>query len=182
MKLIIGLGNPGTEYAHTRHNVGFLLADFLQQHWNFPAFTPNKKFSADISEGLQGGEKILLVKPTTFMNNSGELVQALINFYKLAPTDIFVIQDELDIPFGTYRIATDSSAAGHNGIKNIIERLGTQQFTRLRIGIGTSEQSTACLRDAHTFVLNRFTTEEESALEKLFPILEQAVNTCIERK
>lgn len=190
MKLIIGLGNPGKEYTCTRHNVGFLMVEYLRSKWNFPDFSLNKKFSAEISEkilssenspadGFGVNEKIILVRPNTFMNLSGVAVRALLDFYKLTPTDIFVIQDELDIPFGTYRLAADSSSAGHNGIKNIIEHLGTQTFTRLRIGIATTEQSTACLKNAHQFVLDRFTSEEETALETLFPTLEQEVKKFI---
>jgi PTH1 family peptidyl-tRNA hydrolase len=219
MKLIIGLGNPGKEYVQTRHNVGFAVMDFLRFEWGFPDFAPNKKFSADISEGMVGppnpdesgfgaspeklrlgaSEKVILVKPLTFMNLSGVAVRALVDFYKLTPADVFVIQDELDLPFGTHRLATDSSAAGHNGIKSIIEHLGTQQFHRLRVGISpqnsaagqapkssasgqaTSDQSTSCLRNAHDFVLDRFTSEEESVLEKLFPTFKRLANEFIEK-
>ena len=181
MKLIIGLGNPGREYARTRHNVGFRVVDFLCAFWGFPAFAPNKKFSAELSEGSLDGEKVVLVKPVTFMNLSGMAVRTLLDFYKLTAADIFVIQDELDIPFGTHRLATDSSAAGHNGIKNIIEHLGTQAFTRLRIGIATPEQSTVCLRNAPDFVLDRFTLEEEASFEKLLPTFEAIINTWVQR-
>ncbi len=181
MKLIIGLGNPGKDYARTRHNVGFQVVDFLCASWGFPAFAPHKKFSAELSEGSLGGEKVILVKPATFMNLSGTAARALLDFYKLTAADIFVIQDELDIPFGTHRLATDSSAAGHNGIKNIIEQLGTQAFTRLRVGIATPEQSTTCLRNAHDFVLDRFTLEEEASFEKLLPTFGAIVDTWIGR-
>ncbi|MEI8103582.1 MAG: aminoacyl-tRNA hydrolase [Candidatus Moraniibacteriota bacterium] len=192
MKLIIGLGNPGKEYTCTRHNVGFLMAEYLRSQWSFPDFSLNKKFSAEISEGLLGpeklrlgvNEKIILVKPNTFMNLSGVAVRALLDFYKLSPADIFVIQDELDIPFGTYRLAIDSSAAGHNGIKNIIEHLGTQTFTRLRIGLSQRKPDEPCpyKNFAHDFVLDRFTPEEETALETLFPTLEQEVKKFIEQE
>ena len=179
MKLIVGLGNPGKQYAETRHNVGFMILDFLQSEWGFPAFTANKRFTAEISEGMHEAEKVILIKPATFMNLSGAAVRSILDFYKLTPADVFVVQDELDIPFGTHRLAIDSSAAGHNGIKNIIEHLGTQRFVRLRIGIATPEQSTVCLCNAHEFVLDRFTAEERAALEKLLPVFVQIADEWI---
>jgi PTH1 family peptidyl-tRNA hydrolase len=179
MKIIIGLGNPGEQYTNTRHNVGFMIIDELKKIWNFPSFSLNKKFDAEISEGIVSGQKIMLAKPQTFMNLSGVSVRKIIDFYKLTPADIFVVQDELDLTLGKYKIATDSSAAGHNGIKNIIEHLGTQAFNRLRIGIATDKQSTSCLRDAHDFVLDVFTSEEQTLIQNNFPSYLQEVEKCI---
>lgn len=180
MKLIIGLGNPGKEYDHTRHNVGFLAVDNLCKQWSFAEFSQNKKFEAEISEGTVSGEKILLIKPSTFMNLSGVAVRKIMDFYKLSPADILVIQDDLDILFGTYRLATDSSSAGHNGIKSIIEHLGTQTFTRLRIGIKLAER---CQLSAHDFVLAKFTPEEQKALEEtVLPNIEKEVQTFLTKK
>jgi PTH1 family peptidyl-tRNA hydrolase len=171
MKLIIGLGNPGKEYEHTRHNIGFTFLDHLKQEWGFSDFTLNKKFDAEISEGFHGSEKIILAKPQTYMNLSGTSVRKILDFYKLTPTDILVIQDELDLPLSKYKVTSDSSSAGHNGIKNIIEHLGTQQFKRLRVGIATAQQDAFCLRGAHDFVLGKFTSEEQKTLSQLFPLL-----------
>jgi PTH1 family peptidyl-tRNA hydrolase len=171
MKIIIGLGNPGKQYEDTRHNVGFMLLDRLRECWGFSGFSTNKKFDAEVSEGSVGGHKVLLAKPQTFMNLSGISVRKLLDFYKLAPEDILVIQDELDLPLGKYRVATDSSSAGHNGIKDIIARLDTQKFARLRIGIAAPGQNASCPHGAHDFVLGRFARDESKALEDLFPAL-----------
>jgi PTH1 family peptidyl-tRNA hydrolase len=179
MKIIIGLGNPGKQYEKTRHNIGFMILDELQKTSSFTDFSFNKKFDAEISEGNISGKKVLLVKPQMFMNLSGVSARKILDFYKLTPVDIFVIQDELDLPLGTYKIATDSSAAGHNGIKNIIEHLGTQTFTRLRIGIATEKQDTSCLRDAHDFVLNTFTTEEQALTQNNVPSYLQEIEKFI---
>lgn len=171
MKLIIGLGNPGKNYEKTRHNIGFMFLDFLKKEFLFPDFSFDKKFNAEISEQVFNNEKILLVKPLTFMNLSGETVRKILDFYKITNQDIVVIQDELDLPLGKYKVATNSSSAGHNGIKNIIEHLGTQEFSRLRIGIGTQDHNASCLLGAHDFVLSNFTQNEAETLHRLFPEL-----------
>lgn len=164
MRLIIGLGNPGKEYEETRHNAGFLFLDTLKGSWGFPAFVLEKKFMGLVSAGVKDGEKILLVKPETFMNRSSETVTALIGFFKLTPADITVIHDDLDLPFGTWKIATDSGSAGHNGVADIIEKLGTKEFRRIRIGIGRPEDE----RDPADYVLARFTPEEDRKLLDVF--------------
>ena len=171
MKLIVGLGNSGSEYANTRHNLGFLFADRLQKEWGFSEFTLSKKFSAEVTEGNCAGNKIMLAKPTTFMNLSGEAVKKILDFYKLTPEDLLVIHDDLDIAAGKYKIATDSSSAGHNGVQNIIDQLGTQTFKRIRIGIGETKDGEviACRLEAHDFVLGKITpaeTEKITAIEK----------------
>ncbi|MFA6383281.1 MAG: aminoacyl-tRNA hydrolase [Parcubacteria group bacterium] len=164
MKLIFGLGNPGKEYEHTRHNVGFEIVDKLQRDWNFSPWEFNKKFNAEISKG----NDTLLVKPRTFMNLSGEAVRSILTFYKLTPDDIIVIHDDLDIPVGKYKVATDSSSAGHHGVENIIEKLGTQKFKRIRIGIGedNSDEDT-CRLGAHDYVLDKFSEEEKEKIKNI---------------
>jgi PTH1 family peptidyl-tRNA hydrolase len=164
MKLIIGLGNPGKEYERTRHNVGFQLVDVLCEKWDFPDFAPEKKFSSLISAGVKDGEKILLVKPETFMNRSGEAVASIISFFKLTPADITVVHDDLDLPFGSWKESTDSGPAGHNGVASIIEHLGTKTFRRIRIGIGRPSDG----REAADYVLGRFGDEEQKKLPELF--------------
>lgn len=178
--MIIGLGNPGEKYAGTRHNVGFDFLDQLKDAWNFPEWEFNKKFNAEVSAGdyqpQTTNHKLILVKPQTFMNLSGEAVRALLNFYKLTPDDILVIHDDLDIALGKYKVATDSSAAGHNGVQNIIDQLGTQKFKRIRIGIGeeTAEGAIKCRLGAHDYVLGKFSEEEKEKIENIFPnILEE---------
>lgn len=169
MKIIIGLGNPGKEYANTRHNAGFLCVDFLQKEFGFEPFALDKKMSAEISGGMIGAEKVLLIKPNVFMNNSGTAVQTLLNFYKLSLPDIAVIHDDLDIAPGTYRTTISSRAAGHNGVQNIIDTLGTQDFFRIRLGIGRPTDVIGACMPSHDFVLQKFTPEELAALTELFP-------------
>jgi len=173
MKIIIGLGNPGNEYVSTRHNIGFAFADIIKEKWLFPDFEFNKKFNAEISKGSFNGNEIILVKPQTFMNLSGEAARAIMDFYKLAPEDILVIHDDLDIMIGKYKIATDSSSAGHNGIKDMIEKLGTQAFTRIRVGVGEEKDGAiVCRLGAHDFVLGKFKEEE---IEKMNSIKEEII-------
>jgi len=155
MKLIVGLGNPGKEYEGTRHNIGFRLLDALAE----APFKNEAKFKSDISELRLGSEKVILAKPTTFMNNSGEAVQALKAFYKLEDGDILVIQDEMYYAPGVFAFATNSGPAGHNGISSIQERLGTKETPRLRIGIGRPSVGTK-----EDFVLTKFSKDEESKI------------------
>lgn len=169
MKLIIGLGNPGKEHENTRHNLGFLLVDKLQKEFGFPDFSLNNKFSSETSEGNYNGNKILLAKPQTFMNLSGTAVKKILDFYKLTPDDLIVIHDDLDIPAGKYKLATDSSSAGHNGVQNIIDQLGTQVFRRVRIGIGETQdgETIACRLEAHNFVLGKISSEESEKINSI---------------
>ncbi len=160
MKLIIGLGNPGKKYEHTRHNAGFLAIDELAKNLELK-FKDDKKMKA----GVAKGPEIILAKPQTFMNESGVAVRALIDFYKIKPTDIVVIHDDKDIPLGEFRNQTDRSAAGHNGIKSIIEHLGTQNFRRLRVGIATPEMDK--YDDKADFVLGKFSKEEIKILDEV---------------
>ena len=134
MKVIVGLGNPGREYAQTKHNVGFMLVDALADKLGISTW--QEKFDALIAEGRLGTEKILLVKPQTYMNDSGRAVGPLMNWYKLSPEDLIVAHDDMDIPAGTIRIRKKGSAGGHNGIKSVLAHLGDEHFSRVRIGIG----------------------------------------------
>ena len=158
MKIIIGLGNPGKKYLGTRHNVGFEFLDKLKKELDFPEFEFNKKFNAEISTK----KETALVKPQTFMNLSGEAVRSILDFYKLSPEDILVIHDDKDIALGEYRLADDSSSAGHNGVQNIIENLGTQKFKRIRIGVGIETNL-----PSDVFVLQKFSEEELEKVEKV---------------
>lgn len=155
MKLIVGLGNPGKKYKATRHNIGFIFIDALQAGWNFPVFEFQKKFNAELSRENFQQEDIILVKPQTFMNLSGESVKKILDFYKMIPKDILVIHDDLDIAMGNFKIATNSSSAGHNGVQNIIDQLGTQEFRRIRVGIGqTKENAIICPPDMPVQIKN----------------------------
>ncbi len=175
MKLIIGLGNPGREYEKTRHNAGFVCVDFLRKEFGFEPFVMDKKMSAEISIGMIGKEKVLLGKSATFMNDSGIAIQALLNFYKLSPSDIIVIHDDLDIAPGTYRTTVSSRAAGHNGVQDIISRLGTQDFFRIRLGIGRPADTADTCQSSHDFVLQKFSPEELESLARIFPKVKEEI-------
>lgn len=174
MKLIAGLGNPGKQYEHTRHNAGFLAIDhFLKTH---DAIVCASKFNAQICEYHQGGEKVFLVKPQSFMNLSGEVLRELVHFYKLDPAkDLLVLHDEVDLPLGTVREGRDSGSAGHNGVQNIIDELGSKDFARVRIGVEARESRSELPTDA--FVLQKFTAEELHGLEMILP----GINDLIEK-
>lgn len=134
MKILAGLGNPGSEYAKTKHNVGFMFIDALADELGVTDW--KDKFEAKIGEARIGTEKVLLVKPQTYMNESGQAIGPLMNFYKLEPEELIVVHDDMDIPAGTIRIRKKGSAGGHNGIKSILAHLGDEHFARVRIGIG----------------------------------------------
>jgi peptidyl-tRNA hydrolase, PTH1 family len=133
MLLIVGLGNPGPEYAGNRHNVGFMAVDAIQRRHGFQPW--RRRFSGETSEGTLGGERALLLKPTTYMNESGRAVQEAARFFKIAPADIVVLHDEVDLPPGKTRVKTGGGAAGHNGLRSIDAAIG-QDYRRLRIGVG----------------------------------------------
>lgn len=139
MKLIIGLGNPGKKYDGTWHNLGFAVIEELRAILDMPPLKKSEKFRADLCIGTYASERTILAQPLTFMNNSGESVQTIAGFYKVKFSDITVIQDDIDLPLGKIRLAKDSSAGGHNGIKSIIEELGNKGFNRIKIGIKTGK-------------------------------------------
>ena len=161
MKVIFAQGNPGNEYANTRHNVGFALLDaFARIH--SAEFSEKAKFQADIAEISMNGEKILLVKPRTFYNETGRSARAIVDFYKLSPNDILVAHDDLALPFGAIRVREKGRDAGNNGIKSLNAHLG-EQYARLRIGIYTDLRDK--MGDA-AFVLAKFSMAEQATLEK----------------
>lgn len=158
MKIVIGLGNPGRQYAGTRHNVGFDVIDYLAAG---PGVGSSRSaFQADVSEMTEGGEKVLLVKPQTFMNLSGRTVRAVLDFYKLTPADLLVVCDDYNLPLGKLRVRAKGSHGGQNGLRNIQEQLGTDEYPRLRMGIGQPAPG-----EAVDFVLTRFKPGERAAVE-----------------
>ncbi|MDD5341338.1 MAG: aminoacyl-tRNA hydrolase [Patescibacteria group bacterium] len=181
MKLIIGLGNPGPDYKNTRHNVGFRLLDELMIHglFDLSEFKTEKKFNAEVSEGTFGAEKIILAKPTTFMNDSGAAVLALKTFYKIKSSEIIVIQDDLDLPIGKIRISTESSSAGHKGIDSIIQKLKSKTFIRIRVGIANELKE---IIPADKFVLQKFSEEDEEILEGIIPDTIEAIKMFCENE
>lgn len=165
MKMIIGLGNPGKEYENTRHNVGFMVLDgyLLTNNWK-------EKFNALYHEERVNGEKVLFVKPLTFMNLSGDAIVKYVNYFNVNVDDILVIHDDLDLPFLTYKLKKNSSAGGHNGIKSIINRLGTDSFARLKIGVSHDRSM-----DTKDYVLGNFTKKEK----ELFSSIQSDFNNII---
>lgn len=142
MKLIVGLGNPGKKYEKTWHNAGFMAVEKFRQDFGFPAFKVENKFNGEISEGRIKSERILLLKPGTFMNLSGSSVKSVAQYYKIKVEDIIIVHDDIDLLLGTLRFSSNSSSGGHNGIKSIIEELGTKDFKRLKIGVKTERLAT----------------------------------------
>lgn len=181
MKVIIGLGNPGKEYEHTRHNVGFQCVDVLREKFNLPEFKLQKKFHAEITEGIFSEEKILLIKPQTFMNASGKAVAALVHFYQIAPKDLWVIYDDVDLPLGKIRVRRDGSAGSHNGMKSVIASLGFQNFPRIRIGVESRGASAPQQQDIVSFVLNPFIKKEKPKAEKAVLLAAEALEYAFEK-
>ena len=160
MKLIVGLGNPGREYRDTRHNVGFMVADEIARRHNLTfAMAPSQIPDAMIAKKF-GADGLLVAKPLTFMNNSGEAVAALARYYDISIGDLLVVVDEVALPFGRLRARARGSAGGHNGLKSVIARLGTMEFARLRLGVGRGDAR----RDLADHVLSKFEADEQSAL------------------
>lgn len=161
--LVVGLGNVGKEYAGTRHNVGFEAVDRFAADQDFPTWIDKKDLKCHFTQGQIGESKVIVIKPTTFMNLSGEAVQAVMHFYKISPDNIAVVHDELDIPFGQIRTRVGGSAAGHNGIKSVTQHIG-EQYGRVRIGIGPKLHEK---QDSADFVLARFSSEQEGQMRNL---------------
>lgn len=161
--LIAGLGNVGKEYEGTRHNIGFEAVDRFVQDQDFPAWIEKKDLKCHFTSTQMGETKVLVIKPTTFMNLSGEAVQAAAHFYKVSPGDIVAVYDELDIPFGQIRTRVGGSSAGHNGVKSLTQHLG-EQYGRIRIGIGPKTHEKM---DSADFVLGKFSSEQQAQIKNL---------------
>jgi len=161
--LIIGLGNPGKEYAGTRHNIGFAVLDDFAAKNDFPGWLAKKDLKCQLTSANLGENRVVLCKPQTFMNNSGEAAQAVQRFYRVYNQNTLVVYDELALPFGSLRTRLGGSDAGHNGVKSLIQHLG-DDFGRLRVGIGNDMSQKA---DASDFVLGKFTKGEQPALPQV---------------
>lgn len=166
MKIIVGLGNPTSQYAGTRHNVGFSVILEIADTYDIKVDT--KKHKALIGKGVIGGEKVILAMPQTYMNLSGESVRELLDYYKCDNQDLLVIYDDIDLDVGKLRLRAKGSAGGHNGIKNIIAHIGTQEFDRIRVGVGHKPKGW----DLADYVLGRFQKEEQPLIR------EGAKNAC----
>lgn len=176
MRAVVGLGNPGPEYAATRHNAGYWLADALVAHWGFPPFRRGER--ARVSEGQVGdGTAVRVLKPTTYMNSSGAALASLRADPTFNPaSDLLILVDEFRIPTGTFRLRTEGSAGGHNGLKSIEAALQSQQYTRLRIGVGPLPEGVS---DWSEYVLAPFTSEQHEQVEAIMPQLIDAVTKWV---
>ncbi len=166
--LIVGLGNPGRQYAGHRHNVGFQCVDYIAERWH--AEWRTKRFKALLAEAEIDSHRVLLAKPQTFMNDSGQAVAPISGWYKIAPPRILVIYDDLDLPLARLRLRPAGSSGGHRGVQSIIDALGTQDFPRLRVGIGRPEQG-----DPIDYVLNDFTREQDAIMRQVYARVEEIV-------
>ncbi|HEX8762361.1 MAG TPA: aminoacyl-tRNA hydrolase [Candidatus Saccharimonadales bacterium] len=161
--LIVGLGNIGKEYDDTRHNIGFAAVERFVRDHDFPNWTNKKDLKCQLTSAKLGDTKVIVIKPTTFMNASGEAVQAVVQFYKIQPDKIVVVYDELDIPFGQIRTRTGGSSAGHNGVKSVTAHIG-EHYGRVRIGIGPKVPGQM---DTADFVLSRFSKDQHEQIKNL---------------
>lgn len=173
MFLIVGLGNPGREYDHTRHNVGFDVIDLLSAKYNIEI--NRRKFKGVYGDGKIKGERVILLKPTTYMNLSGESLREVIDFYKIPNENVLVIYDDISLEVGRLRIREKGSAGGHNGIKSIISHLGSDVFPRIKLGVGQPSKG-----DLADFVLGKFSSEEREKVKKVFEAAANAVEVVIE--
>lgn len=169
MKLVVGLGNPGREYKNTRHNIGFMVLDNYLGKVNWKTKMENYYYMEEVN-----GEQIMFIKPLTYMNLSGLAVSKIVNFYKINMKDILVIQDDLDMTPGTYKIKRNSSSGGHNGIKSIISELNSVEFSRLKIGIGKSMQI-----PIDKFVTGKFSTDEMNKINENMDTFKKIIKSFI---
>ena len=175
MKLLVGLGNPGPEYARTRHNVGFLVADEVARMTG-AGFTV-RKFGAEIAEAAAGGERFWIVKPQTYMNHSGEAVGAAMRFWKLDVADLVVVHDDLELDAFRVQVKVGGGHGGHNGLRSVERMLVTQEYARLRVGVGRADQIPGdVLRD---YVLGEFAGDEAAAVRTLLPTLRDGVTAWL---
>lgn len=171
VKMIVGLGNPGSKYNDTKHNIGFMAVDRIVKNLDVN-FTEDKNFKAEIGSDFINGEKIYFIKPTTFMNNSGIAVKALLTYYNISIKDMIIIYDDLDMEVGKIRFRQKGSAGGHNGIKSIIAHLGTQEFDRIKVGIGRPNGRMTVINH----VLGKFDKNDEIIISNTLDKVDNAVN------
>lgn len=171
VKMIVGLGNPGSKYEKTKHNIGFMAIDKIVNNLDV-TFTEDKNFKAQIGSTFINHEKVYFVKPTTFMNNSGIAVKALLTYYNISVEDLIVIYDDLDMEVGKLRLRSKGSAGGHNGIKSIIAHLGTQEFNRIKVGIGRPLKGMTVINH----VMGQFNTEDNIVISLTLDRVVNAVN------
>jgi PTH1 family peptidyl-tRNA hydrolase len=179
-QLIVGLGNPEPKYDRTRHNIGFATVDALADYWQV-SLSANRKFQGEFGEGRGPKDKIRLLKPQTYMNNSGRSIRAVLDWYKLPPQSVLIVYDDLDLPLGRLRLRLSGSAGGHNGMKSAIAHIGTQDFPRLRIGIGRPKNAAVDSNDKKTigYVLGKFSSEETELMDRVLKLAIEAIELSL---
>ena len=180
-RLIVGLGNPGAKYDRTRHNIGFEVIDALAKQYPGVSLVENKRFQGAAGEFRSSGERTVLLKPTTFMNNSGQAVRAVLDWYKLAPESVLVVYDDMDLPTGKLRLRLSGGAGGHNGMKSIISHLGTKEFPRLRVGIGSTDKGVERDQAVVSHVLGRFAPEDRKIVDAVIPMAVDAIDLSLRK-
>ncbi|MBE9127570.1 MULTISPECIES: aminoacyl-tRNA hydrolase [unclassified Coleofasciculus] len=176
-QLIVGLGNPGSQYNQTRHNIGFAVVDSLARRGQM-SWSENRRFQAMLAEGTGvTGDKIRLLKPLTYMNRSGQAIRAAIDWYKLPAESVLIVYDDLDLPVGRLRLRLSGSAGGHNGMKSAIAHLGTQNFPRLRIGISKSGKD----KDTVSHVLGKFSPQESQIVSEVLQLATDAIELSLKQ-
>jgi len=176
-QLIVGLGNPEPKYDKTRHNIGFDAVDALARSWQI-SWSENRRFQALFGEGQPSkADKVRLLKPLTYMNRSGQAIRAALDWYKLPPESVLIIYDDMDLPVGRLRLRLSGSAGGHNGMKSAIAHLGTQNFPRLRIGIGKSGTD----KDTVSYVLGKFSPQETQLMSEVLHLVVDAVELALKQ-
>ena len=173
MKLIVGLGNPGRKFNHSRHNVGFACIDYMSRKWGIKL--AQRRAKAVLGQGVVADESVVLARPRTFMNRSGEGITYLLTRFAATAGDLIVVYDEMDLPAGGVRIRPQGGAAGHNGIKSIIEALSTQEFTRVRVGIGTPSPDI----DGMDYVLGHFSLQERLLVNRAVATVAEAIESLL---
>lgn len=175
--ILVGLGNPGKEYEKTRHNIGFMALDFVSKKLNIDFST--QKFKSSYGLGNFGNKKVILLKPQTFMNLSGQAVVLLMAFYKVAPENVILVYDDISLPVGKIRIRKQGSHGGHNGVKNIVALSGSQSFPRIKVGVGEKPNENWDLAD---WVLSKFSSDEMNLIENNMPKIYDALDLIVQGK
>jgi len=180
-QLIVGLGNPGAKYNRTRHNIGFDAVDALSKRW-MTSLSETKKFKGEFGEAMMprlSPDKLRLLKPTTFMNLSGQSIRAVIDWYKIPPEAVLLVYDDMDLPTGRLRLRLSGSAGGHNGVKSTISHLGTQDFPRLRIGIGAPRLPGGGRDSTVSHVLGKFSAQEQKVMDEVLQLTMEAIELSL---
>ncbi|MGB3669764.1 MAG: aminoacyl-tRNA hydrolase [Phormidesmis sp.] len=180
-RLIVGLGNPGQKYDRTRHNIGFEIIDALAKSFPDVSLVVNKRFQGETGEFRNVKARTVLLKPTTYMNKSGQSIRAVLDWYKLDPSAVLVVYDDMDLPTGRLRMRLSGGAGGHNGMKSIIAHLGTKEFPRLRVGVGSADKSSDPDGAVVSHVLGRFSPEDRKIVDAVIPMAVDAIDLSLRK-